>query len=437
MKSKIILMFLCSAMLGYGQQSFDLASAQAYALEHNMDVSNARLDERIIEAKIWETTAAGLPQVSAKGEFMNYIDIPTSVLPANAFNPAAPADELVGIQFGTNFNATGSVSVSQLVFSGNYLVGLQAVKASSQIYTQMTEKNEIDVRFNVAEAYYTVLILEKNKGILDSTLLNMDELLTLTNKLVEEEVMVRTNAYQLELGVLQMQNAIQSIESQLKLAKNLLKFQMGYPQEETIEVTGDVDVITTTDAGAVSVESNIDYRILNTQLQLDELNLKNTKANYLPNLAAFFNFQKQALRNDFDFLDSDKEWYPTTLWGLTLNIPIFSSGQRMSQVKQAALEVEKTEQSIMQFGEALKMQIFQATTNYDLAKSKLELQIKSKEFAQKVLDDTQILYMEGTVNSIELAQAQNQLLTEQTNYTNAMFELIKAKLALEKLTNTL
>ena len=266
MKSKIILMFLCSAMLGYGQQSFDLAAAQAYALEHNMDVSTAKLDERIIEAKIWETTAAGLPQVSAKGEFMNYIDIPTQVLPANAFNPAAPADELVGLQFGTNYNMTGSVSVSQLIFSGNYLVGLQAVKASSQIYTQMTEKSEIDVKFNVAEAYYTVLILEKNKSILDSTLINMDELLTLTNKLVAEEVMVRTNAYQLELGVLQMQNAIQSITAQQELAKNLLKFQMGYPQEEVIEVTGDVNSVTTTDAGAVSVEANIDYKILNTQL---------------------------------------------------------------------------------------------------------------------------------------------------------------------------
>lgn len=435
MKSKIILMFLCSAMLGYGQQSFDLAGAQAYALEHNMDLSNAKLDERIIEAKIWETTAAGLPQVSAKGEFMNYIDIPTQVLPANAFNPMAPEGELVGLQFGTNYNVTGGVSVSQLVFSGNYLVGLQAVKASSQIYSQMSEKTEIDVKFNVAEAYYTVLILEKNKSILDSSLLKMEELLTLTNKLVAEEVMIRTNAYQLELGVLQMQNAIQSIVSQQELAKNLLKFHMGYPQEEIIEVAGSLDNVTQTDAGAVSVESNIDYKILNTQLSLNELSLKNTKANYLPTLAAFFNFQKQALRNDFDFFDTDKEWYPTTLWGLTLNIPIFSSGQRMSQVKQAALEVEKTEQNITQFSEALKMQIFQATTNYDLAKNKLNLQVKSKEFAQKVLEDTQVLYKEGTATSIELTQAQNQLLTEQTNYTNAMFELIKAKLALEKLAN--
>jgi outer membrane protein TolC len=200
-------------------------------------------------------------------------------------------------------------------------------------------------------------------------------------------------------------------------------------------VVGDVADIATSESGAVSIESNIDYKILNSQLALNELSLKNTKANYLPTLAAFFNFQKQALRNDFDFFDGDKEWYPTTLWGLSLNIPIFSSGQRMSQVKQAALEVEKTQQSITQFSEGLKMQVLQATTNYELAKNKLELQVKSKGFAQSVLEDTQILYKEGTATSIELTQAQNQLLTEQTNYTNALFELIKAKLQLEKLAN--
>ncbi len=435
MKITISLVALCLFGTALSQDVFTIEQAQAYALEHNMEVSNAKLDERIMEAKIWETTAAGLPQVSAKGEFMNYIDIPTQVLPANAFNPMAPEGELIGLQFGTNYNTTGSVSASQLVFSGNYIVGLQAVKASSQVYSQLTEKKEIDVKFNVAEAFYTVLILQQNKGILDSSLLNMRELLSMTNKLVDEEVMLRTNAYQLELGVLQMQNAIQTIESQEQLAINLLKFQMGYPMEQNLSVTGDVNSVASGDAGAISVESNIDYKILNTQLNLNQLSLKNTKANYLPSLAAFFTYQKQALRNDFDFFDSSKEWYPTTLWGLTLNIPIFSSGQRMSQVKQASIEVEKTEQNIAQFSEGLKMQIFQATTNYDLAKKKLELQVKSRGFAEKVLIDTQVLYREGTANSIELTQAQNQLLTEQTNYTNALYELIKAKLQLEKLAN--
>jgi outer membrane protein len=425
--------FLIIASFHYGQESFTLEKAQNYALANNKEIFNAKLDQKIMEAKIWETTAQGLPQVNAEGTFQNFIDIPTQVLPANAFNPMAPAGELVGVQFGTNYNVTGGVTVSQLLFSGNYFVGLQAVKASSQIYNQLTEKKEIDIKFNVSDAFYTVLILKENKKTLESTLIKMKELLDLTNTLVKEEVMIRTNAYQLELSVLQIENGINTLANQEALALSFLKFQMGYPQEQEISVEGTLSEVAFSESGAISVESNIDYQILNTQLQLNNLSLKNTKANYLPTLAAFFNYQRQALRNDFDFFEGDKEWYPTTLWGLSLKIPIFSSGQKMAQVKQASIEVEKTENTINQYSEGFKMQVYQATMNYKIAQDKLNLQIKSQDFAQKVLDDTQILYKEGTVTSIELTQAQNQLITEQTNYTNALFELIKAKLQLEKL----
>lgn len=433
MRFRIILFFLVITSFYYGQESFTLEKAQNYALANNKEIFNAKLDQKIMEAKIWETTAQGLPQVNAEGTFQNFIDIPTQVLPANAFNPMAPAGELVGVQFGTNYNVTGGVTVSQLLFSGNYFVGLQAVKASSQIYNQLTEKKEIDIKFNVSDAFYTVLILKENKKTLESTLVKMKELLDLTNTLVKEEVMIRTNAYQLELSVLQIENGINTLANQEALALSFLKFQMGYPQEQEISVEGTLSEVAFSESGAISVESNIDYQILNTQLQLNNLSLKNTKANYLPTLAAFFNYQRQALRNDFDFFEGDKEWYPTTLWGLSLKIPIFSSGQRMAQVKQASIEVEKTENSINQFSEGFRMQVYQATMNYKIAQDKLNLQVKSQDFAQKVLDDTQILYKEGTVTSIELTQAQNQLITEQTNYTNALFELIKAKLQLEKL----
>ncbi len=425
--------FLIIASFHYGQESFTLEKAQNYTLSNNKEIFNAKLDLKIMEAKIWETTAQGLPQVNAEGTFQNFIDIPTQVLPANAFNPMAPEGELIGLQFGTNFNVTGGVTVSQLIFSGNYFVGLQAVKASSQIYNQLTEKKEIDIKFNVSDAFYTVLILKENKKTLESTLVKMKELLDLTNTLVKEEVMIRTNAYQLELSVLQIENGINTLANQEALALSFLKFQMGYPQEQEISVEGSLSDVAFSESGAIAVESNIDYQILNSQLELNNLSLKNTKANYLPTLAAFFNYQRQALRNDFDFFDGDKEWYPTTLWGLSLNIPIFSSGQKMAQVKQASIEVEKTENSINQFSEGFKMQVYQATMNYKIAQDKLNLQVKSQDYAQKVLDDTQILYKEGTVTSIELTQAQNQLITEQTNYTNALFELIKAKLQLEKL----
>lgn len=433
MKRIVLIMMVFVAFGALGQTSFSLTTAQQYAKEHNVNVTNAKLDEAIMDAKVWETTSAGLPQVNASGEFQNFIDIPTSVLPANAFNPMAPADELVGIQFGTNYNATGSLSVSQLVFSGNYLVGLQATKAAARISMQATEKAEIDVEMSVAEAFFTVLVLKENQNLLQQTLDKMKVILERTNLLVKEEVMISTDAAQLELSVLQVENAMKTLKNQEESAKNFLKFQMGYPIENEIQLEGSISREVAEFTGSIDPQNNIDFRILTSQMELNELNLKNMKANYLPSLAAFFSYQKQAMRNDFDFFEGDKEWYPTTLWGLKLSIPIFSSGQRSSQVKQAQLEVEKSANNLVMVEEGLKLQIAQALTEYQIALDKLALSVQSKEIADKVLADSEILFQEKVITSIELTQAQNQVLNETTNYTNALFELVQAKLKLEKL----
>ncbi|MFT5601624.1 MAG: outer membrane protein [Flavobacteriales bacterium] len=433
MKLNLSIILVLTMLSSVAQETFTLTKAHTYALDNNKNITNAKLDQKSMESKIWEIKSSGLPQVNGSLEFQNFIDIPTQVLPANAFNPAAPADELVGLQFGTNYNATGGINVSQLLFSGNYIVGVQAIKASSQIYAQLTEKQEIDVKADVSEAFYTVLILKENKAILDSTLENMAKLYELTQKLVTEEVMIRTDAAQLELGVVQIENAISTLESQIILSKNLLKFQMGYPLASEIKLEGTLDPDLIQIGSVINPENNIDYKMLTTQLELNQLSLKNTKANYLPTVSAFFSYQQQALRNEFNFFASGESWYPTTLWGVKISVPIFSSGQRNSQVEQAAIEVDKTEFSMEMLSEGLQLQILQAQTSYDVAIRKMEMHTRAQQIAAEVLKDKETLFKEGVATSIEITQAQSQLLTESTNYTNALFEMIKSKLTLEKL----
>jgi outer membrane protein len=437
MKPIILFLSVIGLISIKAQESFTLESAINFALTNNVQIKNADLDNQIMVKKIWEIKAQGLPQISASGQFQNFIDIPTQVLPANAFNPNAPEGELIGLQFGTDFNVNAGIQVNQLLFNGNYLIGLQAVKALKVLNEQLLQKSEKDVRFAVSEAYYTCLVLQENALILDSTLSKTNEILRTTNILVNEKVMIATNAKQMELTVLHLKNAIYMVNSQLKSAKTLLKFQMGYAIEKEIVLTDNFATAFNNQPTVTEIDitKNIDYQLVNQKLVLDELNWKNTKANYLPTLAAFLTHQQNALRNDFDFFESGKAWYPTTLWGLQLNIPIFSSGQRAAQVSQMELEMKKTENTLANVSEGLKFQLFQAKEAYELAEQNVMMQQKAIEYAQSVLTDTEILYKEQAVTIMELTQAQSQLLNAQTNYTNALFDLIKAKLQLQKLLN--
>lgn len=438
MKSIFLLVSVFGLIFIKAQDNFTLESAINYALKNNIQVKNAEIDNQIMAKKIWEIKAQGLPQVNASAQFQNFIDIPTQVLPANAFNPNAPEGELIGLQFGTNYNVNGGIQVNQLLFNGNYLIGLQAVRALKTLNEQLLQKSEKEVRYAVSEAYYTCLVLQENALILDSTLAKTNELLRTTNILVNEKVMIATNSKQMELTILQLKNALFMVNSQLKSAKTLLKFQMGYDVEKDIILTDNFATAFNnqpTSTSQLDVTKNIDYQLVSQQLVLDELNWKNTKANYLPSLAAFLSHQQNALRNDFDFFDANKAWYPTTLWGLQLNIPIFSSGQRAAQVSQMELEMKKTENNLANVSEGLKFQLFQAKEAYELAEQNVMIQQKAIEYAQSVLNDTEILYKERAVTIMELTQAQSQLLNAQTNYTNALFDLIKAKLQLQKILN--
>lgn len=435
-----LLLLLCVGTLNvFSQQSYSLKQAQDYAIENNMKVKNAILDQEIAEKKVWETTAQGLPQASASGRFQNNVVLPTTVLPAKAFNPAAPDGQLVGLKFGTQYNINGTIAVSQLVFSGNYLVGLQASKMYTNMSAKMKDKAVVDVKKDVSQAYYTILVLNQNKEILDSTLLMMNKLLDETKILVEEKVIESTNADQLSISVMQVQNGIKQVENQIVVANQMLNYQMGLPLETEITLTDDLSAfksdISEISVSDYSINNNINKQVLDVQLSLNELSLKNTKANFLPTLSAFYNLQRTAQRNQTDFFNNDKPWYPTALWGLSLNIPIFSSGMRMSQVKQAKLEVEKTANTIEQTDLGLKLQLSQAVANYNTAVNSYQIAISSSDYAKKVLENTTIKYKEGVASSLELTQAQNQYLQAQTSVSNALFEVVKSRIELNYITN--
>jgi len=439
---KIIIGF--ALLIGFtstGQESFSLKQAKDYALQHSVQIKNALLDVEIAQQRIKETTAAGLPQVSGSVAFQNFLDIPTSLIPANTFNPAAPPDLFMPVKFGTDFNMNGTLQVSQLIFSGNYLVGLQASKTYKSISQQMVEKSEIETKALVSEAYFTVLVLNENLKTMDSTLLKLQKMHTDTEILIDEKVLEPVSALQLELSILEIENGLKQINDQVVVATKLLKFQMGYDIKKEIVLSEDLSMLSEglegEIASTINVAENIDYKLLQTQLSANELLLKNSKANYLPSLAGFFTHQQVAMGNEFNFFGSDGDWYPTTIWGLNLSIPIFSSGERASKVKQARIETYKTQNTIQQLDAGLQLQISQATTAYNNAIESKKTKDKAVEIAQEVLRTTEIKYKEKMVSSMELTQAQSQLIQSQTNLTNAKYEVLKAKLAIDKLINKL
>lgn len=438
---KIILSLFISgtSAVSYAQESFSfsLQEAQDYAIKHNYQNQNAIKDIEIAKKKVWETTAIGLPQVNAEGQIQRFIDIPTQVAPANAFNPLAPEGQLATFQFGLNYNNSVGISASQLIFDGSYIVGLQAAKTYKELSINSQAKTEIELKDAVAQAYYTVLATEKNVVVLKNSLEATQKMLTETQALYREGLTEEQNVDQLELNVNALQTNFEIAEDQRDFAKKLLNIQLGLPIETQVTLTEQLDNLVTTNQNSLadkkfSAENHIDYELTVTNMKLSQLNLRKEKYSFLPTLSAFFNHQQQNFGNELDVFSGDARWFPATIVGLNLKLPILTSGARLSKVSQAKIEFEKMENTAKEVEQNLKYQAELAASNFDTAKETFDNQKDNLALAQKIYDKTVKKYDAGIASSLELTQAQNQLLSAEGNYIKAVLDLLNARSALEK-----
>jgi len=248
-----------------------------------------------------------------------------------------------------------------------------------------------------------------------------------------------TDVDQMLLLETNLQNTLDNLSTQVEIAGHLLKFQMGISLNESITLTDRLShVLNMEDVVQVMIKdfrlnNNIDYQLMETQEGLAELNLRRQNSTYLPTVAAFANYSKSAMRNEFDIFDGSQDWFPTTIVGLNISIPIFSSGMRMAQANKARLELEKTRTLKTQVSEGLMLNYQQSLLNLRTAHDIYQTEKCNLKLSEKIFSKTTIKYREGVASSLDLTQVQNQFLTTQTNYFRAMVDMLNAKAELERL----
>lgn len=437
----IYLASLVSLAFAQETQSFSLSEAQSFALEHNYDKVNAESDLLIAKKKVWETTGIGLPQVNFEAKLQNFIDLPTSLVPANAFNPNAPEGEFAELKFGTNYNNVATISANQLLFDGSYLVGLRAARVYKEFSEKNVAKTEIQVKEDVAQAYYLVLVAKENKTILAEIASTTAKLLDETTKIYQEGFVEEQNVDQLKLTLNEINNSLADAERQLSIANNLLKFQIGYEIKNNIETTDNLDDLLklATPENGISKEfdisNNIDYQMTKVNEKLMKLNFNKEKFSFAPSIAAFFSHSQQNMSDNFDAFSGGK-YYPQTLWGISLNLPIISGGTRLAKMGQAKVEYLKAQTTAKKVEQSLMLQAERSQAEYSSALSIYNNQKEGVQLAKKINNQSMIKYNEGIISSLELAQTQNQYLESEGKYIKSLLDLFNAKSNLNKALGT-
>ncbi|MEA2043207.1 MAG: TolC family protein [Bacteroidota bacterium] len=433
---------------------YSLQEIQNYAVKHNYEVQNTQLDIEVAKKQKWETTAIGLPRIEGSAEYQNFPEIPTQLMP-NFITPAVygvntglfglipiapmPEDEKMPVQFGSKHNTTWGVTASQLLFSGEYIVGLKASKIYLELSKTAHKRKKEEVKETVSKTYYLILITEESISLMDSVYRGLEQLRHETEQLVEAGFAEQTDARQIELNVKNTENSLNSMRQQREILYRMLKFQSGLEENTPIQLSSGLpEIISEMDSANVlmadfDLYQTTDYRMLQVQQELSQLELMREKSLVLPQLSAYFSYSEQAMQEELDLFSEDTEWYPTSVWGIKLTIPIFASGQRWAKIKQKQYKFEKTVNIKSQNSRALQLDFAQTRSNYTATSENLENIEANKKLALQIYENTKVKYKEGTASGLELTQAQNQYFISLTNYYSTLGDLIDIHIKLKRL----
>jgi len=416
--------------------SFSLKEAQDYAYANNYDLKNSAYDVQIAKKIVRQNTAIGLPQMDGGIDYIDYLALPTSLIPGEFIGKPGTT---FPIQFGSEYNATLRAKLTQLIYSGQYLVGLQTAKAFLETAKQKMLKDKMEVKDLVSEAYIGLLIIEESTKILDSTYKTVNQMLEDGKATLKQGLIENIDVDQMELNRSNLEATLITTKSQRLIAYNYLKFLLGINGSQDIALTDNLTFFLNNVDQDVLINQqfdfsrNIDYTILKKQEYLTLMQYKLSKTAYQPTLAGFFGIQGNAQRNEWSFFNDKYPWYKTVNWGLSLSIPIWSSGNRKYSVDQARLNVEKMK--VMDEKVRVQLQLQVETSKKDFNNSYLVFSNKKKglDIAGRIYEKTFSKYRQGVSSSTDLNQKYSQFLLSESDYIQSLFDLLKNRIRLAKL----
>jgi len=433
-----------------------LDEAQQYAIEHNATMQNATLEVKKAELAKWKTLSSMLPQVKAGFDYQNMCGytmnfggggsmasmMPDSITIGGMTMPISfPSDETSDdseTSSGIAMNPNGTFSITASVaLTGAQIVGTMLQNVAKQMTDISMLQTEQTTRANVKNVYVSILAMEQTAGLLDSSLANLERLAATSQASVDVGAAEQVDADKLQVQVATLKSSINSTKRSLQVLRNSMLLQLGADVDATLELTTPLENILNVD-DAVSLLSkgfditkNYNYQLLEQNEQVARHNVTMAWMNLTPTISAYYQYSAKTYFGK----DEGFNMTPPNMVGASLSIPLFSSGSNTMAIKSAKIDYQEAVNSRKQAEDGLRMQYNQLC--YDLASAleTYDIQNRNLDVTQRVFSNITEKYRYGRASSLEVTTASTDIITAQSNYIQAVMNVVSAQVALETLLN--
>ena len=420
-------------------KNLTLEDAISFALENNSEIKNAKLEIDKAYKQKWKTISIGLPQVKANFDYTNFLELPVSLIPAQFFG--GQEGDFAEVSFGTEQNLVGSARISQIIFDGSYIVGVKAIKTYLELSNNALQKTNLEVRKSVNKAYLNTLLSNENIDFIDKNIKNLKSTLRETKILYKNGFIEEESVEQLKITLSELKSKRKFAYQFSLLSKDILKIYLGYEEQYELNLTSSLESIINYQVFEVpkieswDINSNIDIKMANTNVESKKLLYKLEQSKSLPVLSSFISGAYTGNNNSFLFNKQNQKWFGSALFGINLKVPLFSSFKRSASSQMAKITYEQSKTKLEKAEQEIRVSAKNAKANYELAVNNLSVSKNNMSLAEKIETKNKIKFSQGMANSFELRQAQNQLYQTQKNYLDAIQNLVSKKVELEIILN--
>ncbi len=455
--SKTILILLLSALSLHVQAQqpdsgqvyyFTAKQAVDYALKNATQVKNALLDIESQRLQNKEITASALPQVTAGGSFtynpsvapfvvQNFISQATyavltdqGVKDGNGNTIVAPSDYgTLNLAFTPKFQTSANVDLRQILFDGQVFVGLQARKASIDLYEKTAEVTEDQIKANVFKIYYQLVVGKRQIGTISANIDNFEKLLHDTKEIYKNGFAEKLDVDKVQVQLNNLYTQRLTAQNQIDAGLEGLKFLIHLPLKDSLvlsDTLSDEEIKSNILDENYSYEDRKDLQVLGLQYKLEKYNVKRYQLSKFPTLSFEANYSKNA--QDLTFNTFKGPYYTGSFLGLHLNFPLFLGGANNAKIASAKLDLQKTQNNIDQLKASIDNDVAQSRLNMTSAIITMDSQKKNIDLAESVYNSTKLKYEQGVGSNQEINQAEADLVTAQNNYYQSIYDAIIAKI---------
>ena len=404
--------------------NLNLSEAQTYAVQQNRSLRNASLAVQEAYASRWQTIAAMLPQVDASYSYSDYLGYSATL-------------SMGGTPVNINMPNVGALGVTASVgLNGQAIVGVLLNNIAIDMKKIALEKSESELRGSVMGAYVSVLALQSISNLLDSSLLNIQALETMTQNAVQAGAAEQTAADQIRVRVNTLKNSINAQQRNIELAKSSLKVLLDVPVETELVLTEDLDAILSPDriltllGQDFRMENNLNYQLLQKQVDLAKKNVHMAGWAYGPTIGVGYNYT-----NQYYYGEGGMRMTPPNVVQVSVKMPLWSSGKRAAGIVEKKIALEEAKNNLSETTDNLGIQYRQLCFNLTNAYETYLNEKENIEVSQRVFNSATEKYKYGTSSSLELTNASNDLIGAQSSYVQSILALVNAQVELEKFLN--